>query len=85
MVRYWDGYLSGMSFRSFACGQAGVTAMTKACHLSLHVNPDWFYPSGTGLPRLSWKTGHYMGVCLVSLADDGERQQCTILASASAW
>ena len=24
-------------------------------HLLLHLNPDWFYPYGTGLPRLSWK------------------------------
>jgi len=23
-----------------------------------HLNPDWFYLSGTGLPRLSWKRGH---------------------------
>ena len=22
-----------------------------------HINPDWFYVSDTGLPRLSWKTG----------------------------
>ena len=26
--------------------------------------PDWFYLSGTGLPRLSWKRGHYTGVCV---------------------
>ena len=24
-------------------------------HLLLHLNLDWFYLSGTGLPRLSWK------------------------------
>ena len=24
-------------------------------HLLPHLNPDWFYLSGTGLPRLSWK------------------------------
>ena len=23
-----------------------------------HLNPDWFYLSGTSLPRLSWKRGH---------------------------
>ena len=28
-------------------------------------NPDWFYLSGTGLPRLSWKGGRYTGVVVV--------------------
>jgi len=27
-------------------------------HLLPHLNPEWFYLSGTGLPRLSWKSGH---------------------------
>jgi len=27
-------------------------------HLLLHRNPDWFYLSGAGLPRLSWKRGY---------------------------
>jgi len=27
-------------------------------HLLPHLNPDWFYLSGTGLPRFSWKGGH---------------------------
>ena len=26
-------------------------------NLLSHLNPDWFYLSGTGLPRLSWKRG----------------------------
>ena len=26
---------------------------------------DWFYLSGAGLPRLSWKRGHQMGVVVV--------------------
>ena len=30
--------------------------------------PDWFYLSGTGLPRLSWKRGHYTGVCVFHAA-----------------
>ena len=30
----------------------------KPHHILPHLNPDWFYLSGTGLPRLSWKTGH---------------------------
>ena len=25
--------------------------------LLLHLSPDWFYLSGTGVPRLSWKRG----------------------------
>ena len=29
----------------------------KPRHLLPHLNPDWFYLSGTGLPRLSWKRG----------------------------
>jgi len=27
-------------------------------HLLPHLNPDWFYFSGSSLPRLSWKRGH---------------------------
>jgi len=34
---------------------ADATAIPKPDHLLLHLNPDWFYLSGTGLPRLSWK------------------------------
>ena len=30
-----------------------------------HLNPDWFYLSGTGLLRLSWKIGCYTGVVVV--------------------
>ena len=30
-----------------------------------HLNPDWFYLSGTGLPRLSWKRGRKTGVVVV--------------------
>jgi len=29
----------------------------KPSHLLPHLNPDWFYLSGTSLPRLSWKRG----------------------------
>ena len=31
-------------------------------HLLPHINPDWFYFSGTGSPRLSWRRGHQTGV-----------------------
>jgi len=34
-------------------------------HLLPHLNPDWFYLSGTGLPRLSWKRGRKTGVVIV--------------------
>jgi len=30
-------------------------------------DPDWFYLSGTGLPRLSWKRGGKTGVVVVVL------------------
>jgi len=37
-------------------------------HLLLpHLNPDWFYLSGTGLPRLSWKRGRETGIVVVVL------------------
>ena len=39
-------------------GPADATAVPKPHHLLPHSNPDWFYLSGTGLPGLSWKTGH---------------------------
>ena len=32
--------------------------MPKPRHLLPHLNPNWFYLSGTGSPRLSWKRGH---------------------------
>jgi len=34
---------------------ADATAIPKHYHLLPHLNPDWFYLSVTGLPRLSWK------------------------------
>jgi len=33
-----------------------------------HLNPDWFYLSGTSLPRLSWKRGHSTGLVVVAVA-----------------
>ena len=46
-------------------GPAGATAIIKLNHLLPHLNPDWFYLSGTGLPWLSWKRGHEVGVVVV--------------------
>ena len=41
-----------------------VCILSSRCHCILkphhflpHFNPDWFYLSGTSLPRLSWKRG----------------------------
>jgi len=53
----WCGYLSGVSCRLFAYGPADATASLhpKTHHLLPQLNPDCFYLSGTGLPRLSWK------------------------------
>jgi len=47
----------GARCRLFACGPADATAITKPHHLLRHLNPDWFYRSGTGLLKLSWKRG----------------------------
>jgi len=52
------GYLSEVRCRLFAYGPADATAIPKPHQLLPHLNPDWFYLSGTGLPRLSWKRGH---------------------------
>ena len=47
----WCGYLSGARCRLFAHGSADATAIPEPYHLLPHLNPDWFYFSGTGLPR----------------------------------
>jgi len=57
VMRCWCGYLSGVRCRLFAYGPADATAISKPHHLLPHLNPDWFYLFGTGLPRLSWKKG----------------------------
>jgi len=57
VMRCWYGCLSGAWYGLFAYGPADATAIPKPHHLLLHLNPDWFYFSGTGLPRLSWKRG----------------------------
>jgi len=49
--------LSEARCRLFAYGPADATAIPKPHHLLPHSNPDWFYFSGTDLPRLSWKRG----------------------------
>ena len=49
------GYLSGATCRLFAYGPADATAVPKPHNLLPHLNPDRFYLSGTGLPRLPLK------------------------------
>jgi len=56
--RCWCGCLSGVRCRLFAYGPADAAAIPKPHHLLPHLNPDWFYLSGTGLPRLSCKQTH---------------------------
>ena len=59
-------WLSVWSSVQIVCiGPADATAIPKPHRLLPHLNPDWFYLSGTGLPRLSLKRGHYMGVVVV--------------------
>ena len=57
VMRCWCGYLSGARCRLFAYGPADAAAIPKPHHLLPHLNPDRFYLSGTGLPRLFWKRG----------------------------
>ena len=42
---------------SASCSCCHTTAIQKPHYLLPHSNPGRFYLSGTGLPRLSWKTG----------------------------
>jgi len=36
-------------------GPADAIGIPKPHHFLRRLNPDWFYLSGTGLTRLSWK------------------------------
>jgi len=65
VTRCCCGYLSAARCRLFAYGPADATAIPKHHNLLPHLNPDWFYRSGTGLPRLSWKRGHYTDVVVI--------------------
>jgi len=51
LMRCWCGYV-------WSKVQLMATATTKPQHLLLHLNPDCFNFSGTGILRLSWKRGH---------------------------
>jgi len=62
-----EGVLLWLSVWSklFAYGPADATAVPKPHYLLPHFNPDWFYLSGTSLPRLSWKRRCKMGAVVV--------------------
>ena len=66
LMRYWCGYPSGARCRLFAYGPADATAIPKPHHVLPHLNPDWFYLSGTGIPKLSWKKSQ-LNVCHSSI------------------
>ena len=36
---------------------SAIIAIPEPHHLLPDLNPDWFYLSGTSLPRLFWKSG----------------------------
>jgi len=63
----WCGYLSGARCRPFTYVPGDAIAIPKPHHLLPHLIPDWFYLSGTGLPRLSWKRGRKTDVVVVIL------------------
>jgi len=46
-------------------GPADATAIPKPRHLLPHLNSDWFFLSGTGLPTLCWKRGRWTGVVVM--------------------
>jgi len=49
----------------FAYDPADAFVSPKPHLLLFHLNPDWFYLSGTALPRLSWRIGRKTGVVVV--------------------
>jgi len=55
----WYGYVSEARCILFAYGSADATVSPKPHRVLPQLNPDWFYLSGTGLPRLFWKRGGY--------------------------
>jgi len=55
VMRCWCGCLSGARCKGFAYGSADATATPSSLASE---KSRMVYPSGTGLPRLSWKKGH---------------------------
>ena len=60
MSCWWCGYLPGARCILFAIWSNWCHCIPKPHLLLPHLIPDWFYLSGTGLPRLSWNRGRNM-------------------------
>ena len=56
----------------FTYGPADATAVPKPQHLLPPLNPDWFYLSATGLPRLS------LNGCSISASSSISSSKCAI-------
>ena len=55
-------WLSGWSEMQIVCiWSSWCHCHPKPHHVFRHLNPDWFYLSATGLPRLSWERGRWTG------------------------
>ena len=51
--------------QTFCIWSSWCHCIAKPHHLLPHLNPYWFYLSGTGLHRLCWKRGHSTGIVVV--------------------
>jgi len=69
----------------FVYGPADATAFAKIRHLLPHLNPDWFYLSGTSLPRLSWKRGCSTGVAIVVVNSPVAAADLLVLCCVQRW
>ena len=74
-MRCWCVCLSGA--RLFPCGPADAIAIPKPRHLLPHLNPDWLYLSGTGLPKLCCKRGREAGVVVLLHTFNGPLSRTT--------
>ena len=75
LMRCWCGYLSAARCRLFAYGPADAIAIPKPHHLLPHLNPDWFYLSGTGLPRLAMEKTPLSGCSSNSSSNSTENKR----------
>ena len=66
VMRCWFGYLSAAMCRLFAYGPADATAIPRPHHLLPVI---WIQTSGTGLPRLLLKRGHWTDVLVVVVVE----------------
>ena len=56
-IEWWGVVISVWSEVQIVCISSWCHCIPKPHHLLPHSNSDWFYLSGTGLPRLFWKRG----------------------------